>query len=426
VLWEAAVRICGKRLKAILPVLIEAMERHGHLQLDAEVRSQLMKISPATIDRMLSNVRDKGKRRRSGIPSALRKAIPVRTFADWKDPVPGNMEADFVCHCGEAMRGSFVHTLVLTDISTGWTECIALAAREQDLVTEALDRVRTRLPFPLVGFDSDNDSAFVNDTVLEYCREHGIEFTRSRPYRKNDQAWVEQKNGAIVRRLVGYKRFEGLGMTEVIAKLYEHSRLYVNFLQPSFKLQSKVRQGARIRKKYDTPTTPYERLMASDQIPDPMKDRLREQFSKLDPVQLLKEIRILQAKLAAAGTAEIGTPVVDSSAEFLQQLSVAWRDGEVRPTHRKQRAPRHWRTHPDAFESVWPMLLNWLDAQPDTAAKDLFVRLQQELPGKFADGQLRTFQRRVRQWRQQMARRLIYGAAEEIHNQTDRAVAVAI
>jgi hypothetical protein len=188
VLWEAADRICGKRMKAILPVLIEAMERHGHLQLDAEVRLRLMKISPATIDRMLSGVREKGKRRRSGIPSVLRKAIPVRTFADWNDPAPGNMEADFVCHCGEAMTGSFVHTLVLTDIATGWTECIALAARDQHLVTEALDRVRKRLPFPLLGFDSDNDGAFINDTVLEYCREHGIEFTRSRPDRKNDQA----------------------------------------------------------------------------------------------------------------------------------------------------------------------------------------------------------------------------------------------
>jgi hypothetical protein len=174
VLWEAADRICGKRLKAILPVLIEAMEQHGHLKLDTEVRSGLMKISAATIDRILSGVREKGKRRRSGIPSVLRKAIPIRTFADWKDPAPGNMEADFVCHCGEAMTGSFVHTLVLTDIATGWTECIALAAREQHLVTEALDRVRKRLPFRLLGFDSDNDGAFINDTVLEYCRPGSI------------------------------------------------------------------------------------------------------------------------------------------------------------------------------------------------------------------------------------------------------------
>ena len=188
----------------------QAMERHGHLQPDPEVRSRLMVISAGTIDRLLRPVREAGKQRRRGVPSPLRKAIPVRTFGDWNDPAPGNMEADFVCHCGERMIGSFVHTLVLTDIATGWTECIALAAREQHLVTEALNQVRGRLPFPLLGFDSDNDSAFINDTVPEYCRQHRIEFTRSRPYRKNDQAWVEQKNGAIVRRIIGYKRFEGL------------------------------------------------------------------------------------------------------------------------------------------------------------------------------------------------------------------------
>jgi hypothetical protein len=153
-LWEAADRICGKRLKALLPVLIEAMERHGHLQLDAEVRSRLLTVSAATIDRLLSGVREKGKQRRSGIPTVLRKAIPVRTFGDWKDPVPGNMEADFVCHCGGTMSGSFVYTLVLTDIATGWTECIALAARQQHLVTEALNRIRKRLPFPLLDLIS--------------------------------------------------------------------------------------------------------------------------------------------------------------------------------------------------------------------------------------------------------------------------------
>jgi hypothetical protein len=220
ILWEAADRICGKRLKVLLPILIDAMERHGHLQLDGAVRRRLLTISAATIDRVLTRVRQTGAQHRSSTPTALRKAIPVRTFGDWKNPAPGNMEADFVCHCGALMNGSFVHTFVLTDIATGWTECIALAAREQHLVTEALDRVQKRLPFPLLAFDTDNDGAFINEAVLSYCRTRGIEFTRSRPYRKNDQAWVEQKNGAVVRRLIGYRRLEGIAVLKILTKLY--------------------------------------------------------------------------------------------------------------------------------------------------------------------------------------------------------------
>ena len=266
------------------------------------------------------------------------------------------------------------------------------------------------------GIDSDNDSAFINETVLEYCRQHEIEFTRSRPYRKNDQAWVEQKNGAIVRKLVGYKRFEGLAVAQILTVLYEHSRLYTNFLQPSFKLQSKTREGARVRKTYDKPATPYERLIRSDQIPPQMKNLLEEQFLKLDPIHLLKEIRMLQAKLAAIEVKELAVPVADSSAGFVRHLSTAWQEGEVRATHRKQRTHRYWRTRPDAFQSVWPTLLSWLDERPDMAAKDLFLRLQQEHPGTYPDGQLRTLQRRVKQWRQEMARHLIFGTEAETYN----------
>jgi len=413
VLWEAADRICGKRLKVLLPVLIDAMERHGHLQLAVEVRSRLLRISAATIDRMLSSVREKGRRRRSGVSTALRKAIPVRTFGDWKDPAPGSMEADFVCHCGTTMAGTFVSTFVLTDIATGWTECIAMPAREQHLVTEALRQVRKRLPFPLLELDTDNDPAFINGTVLDYCHDEGIHFTRSRPYRKNDQAWVEQKNGAIVRRFIGYGRLEGLAMTETLSRLYEYSRLYVNFLQPSFKLKSKTREGAQVKKKYHVPATPYERLLASIHISAKAKESLRRQFNGLDPIHLLAEIRRLQAVLAAGNDKAVSEADPPARTDFLRHLSVAWREGEVRPTHRKKTAPRTWRTWPDAFEGVWPTLLSWLDEQPDVTAKDLLVRLQHEVPDSFADGQLRTLQRRVKQWRIAMANRLIMQCEDE-------------
>lgn len=208
VLWEASDRLCGKRLKVMLPVLVDSLERHGHLDLDDELRRLLLAVSPATIDRLLAPAREKAgrKRRRKGPASAVRRRIPVRTFSDWGAPPPGFLEADFVCHHGGSMAGSFLHSFVVTDIASGWTEGVALLARQQDLVVEALDVLRARLPMAVQGLDTDNDSAFMNETLFDYCQAHGIKQTRSRGYRKNDQAWVEQKNGAVVRRMVGYDR----------------------------------------------------------------------------------------------------------------------------------------------------------------------------------------------------------------------------
>ncbi len=185
VLWEAADRICGKRLAALLPVLIPAMERHGHLSLDATVREKLLAVSPATIDRMLAPSKTGRRKRRSQNPAALKKRIPVRTFTGWDDPPPGHMEIDLVAHCGGTLTGNSVHTLTLTDIASGWTECVALPARDSSFVIEAIDQLRPRLPFPLRGIDTDNGSEFINEALLAYAGRCGIEFTRSRPYRKN-------------------------------------------------------------------------------------------------------------------------------------------------------------------------------------------------------------------------------------------------
>ena len=256
VLWEASDRICGKRLKALLPTLVEAMERHGHLRLGAELRSALLAMSAATIDRSLRSVREQAggrRRRRTAPPSSVRRSIPVRTFSEWDDPPPGYVEADLVAHSGPVTRGSFVQTLVLTDVATGWTECAPLLFREQTLVREVLGEMRKLLPFELLGFDTDNDSAFVNATVRDYCRDTGIVFTRSRPWRKNDQAFIEQKNGAVVRRIVGYRRLEGFPAAAALSRLYATTRLFVNYFQPSFKLESKRRDGARVSKRYLAP-----------------------------------------------------------------------------------------------------------------------------------------------------------------------------
>jgi hypothetical protein len=414
ILWEASDRVCGKRLKPLLPLLIGALERHGHLRLDETVRARVLTASAATIDRLLAGPRAtaNGEGRRRKNRPAIRGNIPVRTFADWKDPSPGHLEIDLVAHCGGTVTGCFVHTLVLTDIASGWTECIPLLVREGTLVVDALERVRRELPFALTGIDADNGSEFINDDLFAYCKSRGIEFTRSRPYRKNDQAWVEQKNGAIVRRLVGYGRLEGVAAHEALSRLYSASRLFVNFFQPSFKLAEKTRVGAHTSKRYHPPETPCARLLASDTVSDQMKDKLRAVVATLDPLRLLDEIRTVQHHIAglASGQTVHVLPHRDADLEqVLKSFATAWKDGEVRPTHRREpRPPRWWRTRKDPFEGVWPRIVVWLETEPAQTAKDVLARLQAERVGPFGDGQLRTLQRRVKEWRRSAARRLLF------------------
>ncbi len=278
---------------------------------------------------------------------------------------------------------------------------------------------------------------FINETVLGYCRQNAIEFTRSRAYRKNDQAWIEQKNGSVVRKLVGYGRLEGMTATNALANLYEASRLYVNFFQPSFKLKSKTREGARVTKCYHAPATPYQRLIDSASIPESIKEQLRVQFLSLDPIRLLGKIRHAQSRLVAlegnAGGADIHseqttpTPskaeIVREQRAFVAGLRTAWQEGEVRPTHQKRpRAPRYWRTRHDPFEASWPLLKMQLENSPGTTAKELFQQLQEEQPDIFSDGQLRTLQRRVKDWRREIVKRLLFGAGENLTENDEAAM----
>lgn len=418
-LWEAADRVCGKRLKALIPVLVDAMERHGHLNMDQIIRSKVLQVSGATIDRMLAAARlhiDGQRKRRKGVGSAIRRSIPVRTFSDWCDPPPGFFEIDMVEHCGGPKTdGDYVHTLTMTDIATGWTECVAMRMREQMLIVGAFEQVAGELPFGMLGVDSDNDSAFMSESVFDYCKVHGLVQTRSRAYKKNDQAWVEQKNGSIVRRLVGYGRLSGVEATKALATLYASSRLYVNFFQPSFKLKSKTRDGARVRKIYFKPATPCDRLLAHASIEPAIKARLKAQFESLDPVRLLQDIRATQqtlSEIAAHGTpsgaAPARSPDVDA---FLKSLSTAWKDGEARPTHRKQPGAKHWwRTKVDPFADAWPLVDGWLIAEPAASAKVLMDRLATMFPEAYAgNAQLRTLQRRVKAWRAERAKEMILG-----------------
>jgi hypothetical protein len=460
VLWESSDRVCGKRLKALLPILLPALERNGHLKLDEQIRPKILSMSAATIDRLLRMPKSTmGKKKAARVVPEPRRRIKMRTFADWNEPHPGSMEMDLVAHCGEVNRGSYVHSLVLTDIASGWTEAAPIVVRESTLVVETLERIRVGLPFVLRALDVDNGSEFVNDRLIEYCLSHGIELTRSRPYRKNDQAWIEQKNGAIVRKLLGYRRFEGLAAARAIMRLYGASSLFVNFFQPSFKLAGKQRDGAKVTKRYHPPQTPCERLLQFDSIAMGAKSTLQEVLATLDPLKLLEEIRAVQAYLAALSDGEMPPPMSSEApdlAAFVASLSSAWHVGEIRPTFSIEAKPRYLRalqrvssqavvpTHTaipkpatpavpaaasadtrekpqpvyakpgdarvQALRMVWPIVCRRLEALPNINATQLFDELCIQFPGRFTRKQYKTLLRRVNRWRQDaLARGVVIG-----------------
>ena len=416
VVWEASDRICGKRLHAALPHLVESMERHGHLQLDSLVRERLLTASASTLDRLLKPIRSTaGSRRRRGRRKPMGHRVPVRTYNDWNKPPPGYLEIDLVAHCGGPLSGSFIHSLVVTDVCTGWTEAVPLLARDQALVLAGLEAIQRQLPFPILGIDSDNDGAFINETLLEWTSLQGIEFTRSRAYRSNDQAYIEQKNGAVVRRFVGHHRYSGPLAGQMLVQLYQKLRLYLNYFQPSFKLLEKSREGSATVKRYSPPATPCDRLLQHQAVTDETKEQLTHHRVSRDPVTLLHSIREAQAALVALSSPDHGEPAQQESLEqFLSQLPTLWQQGENRPTHAPRiRGPRHWRTRPDPFEGVWQEILGWLETEPDITARTILDRLCSNRPGQFSDGHLRTLQRGVKKWRGVMARKLVYAGLDQ-------------
>jgi hypothetical protein len=299
-LWHIADCICGKRLVPGLPDLLTALERHGELTLDEPTRQLLLAISPATADRLLKD--ERRARQGRGLVTTkpgtlLKQQIKVRTFADWDDARPGFVEVDLVAHCNDSVGGEFLYTLVLTDIATGWTECVPILNRSQKAVTAALDLARQRFPFRLLGLDSDNGSEFINADLLRYCQDRQLTFTRSRPYKKNDQAHVEQKNWSIVRHFVGYDRFESREAHQALVSLYGGLRLYTNFFLPSVKLIDKQRVDAKVRKTYDTATTPYRRVRASGILAADDQQALDAMYATLNPAAIKRRLDQLQAAL---------------------------------------------------------------------------------------------------------------------------------
>jgi hypothetical protein len=415
--WLAANRICAKRLVPFLPTLVESLERHGHLQLTPEVRTQLLTISSATADRLLRHYRVLPRSRsmtRAGTP--LKKQIPIRTFQGWDDAQPGFLEIDVVAHCSTLYEGSYLSTLTLTDVATGWTECVPLLHRGQALIIQALDRARQLLPFPMLGLDTDNGGEFINAEVLAYCEREHITFTRGRTHKSNDQCYIEQKNGAIVRQVVGYDRFSGEAALRQLRELYRALRLYVNNFQPSMKLQSKQREGSRVHRKYDAAQTPLARLCAAGVLDAEQVHALEQVAQILDPLQLLSQLEQLQKALwrhAILPTAQPPDAPAHATVHF--SLERAAPDDpspeaqvEAKPLplpkrrhkkYEKSRRPHDWRSRPDPFEGFWEQITAWLIANPERTGVSLFQQLQDLYPGRFRDTQVRTLQRGLQKLR---------------------------
>jgi hypothetical protein len=291
--WEASDRLCSKRLKPFIPEMAMVLRQHGEQRIDASLEAQLCRISPSTIDRLLRPYRKLGGRKprsttRPG--NLLKNAIPIRTFADWKEDQPGFVGIDLVAHCGESTEGFYLNTLCAVDVASGWTECLPVWGKWQEKVRQSVHHMRQRLPFPLLGIDSDNGSEFINQCFYNYCRDEKITFTRSRSYKKNDSCHVEQKNGNVVRRLVGYERYASKASFECLGRVYDLVRLYINFFQPTMKLVSKSRHGAKVHKVYDSARTPYQRLVQAGVLTEAKKTELATIYHGLNPVKLLKQI----------------------------------------------------------------------------------------------------------------------------------------
>src|SRR5438128_4898974 len=295
--WLAANGICAKRLVPFLVELIPTLERHGHLSLTDEVREQVLTLSSATADRLLRPLRHPHGLTTTKPGRLLKKQIPIRTFTEWNDVQPGFLEGDLVAHCGGSLEGAFLYTFTLTDVATTWTECLPLLHRTQHGVVHALQRARGLFPFPILGIDTDNGSEFINEELLAYCASEQLTFTRGRVGNKNDACFIEQKNGSVVRQLVGYDRFEGERAYRQLAELYRAVRLYVNFFQPSMKLRTKTRTGSRVRRTYGPAQTPFQRVLASGVLDASNQRRLTAVYRALDPVRLLHQLETLQEAL---------------------------------------------------------------------------------------------------------------------------------
>lgn len=308
-LWVASGHLCSKRLAPFLPELVSALERHGELLLPARVRHALRAISPATIDRLLKPHRRHHGRRPlilNPAAAALRAQVPLRTFGDWQHVRPGAVQADLVAHCGETLAGFYLYTLIAVDVATGWTECEAVWGKAYRRVGGAVHRVRQRFPVPLRELHTDNGGEFLNHILVPWCHHEGIRLTRGRPYRKNDQAYAEQKVWAQVRRIVGYDRYSTQAAYTHLSRLYPVLTLYTNFFQPLRKLCHKRRVGSRVIKQFERARTPYQRLLDSDVLTPATARTLADRYQSLNPAALRRTIEEILTALWKCADRSLG------------------------------------------------------------------------------------------------------------------------
>lgn len=310
--WATLRAPAGKLLASMLPVLVPMLRRDEEISLTDDQAELLARMSAATIDRKLAGERAKMTMRgRSHTKpgSLLKSQIPIRTWAEWDDAVPGFVEIDLVGHDGSNASGEFCFTLTVTDISTGWTVNRSVKNKAAKWVFEALEHVTRVFPFPILGIDSDNGSEFINEHLLQYCTENHITFTRSRPGNKNDGAHVEQKNWARVRELVGYLRYDTAGELDVLNQVWELDRVFTNYLLPQQKLISKTRHGAKVIKKHDHGQTPHQRAVNDSRVRKMPIIRMNAQFKKIHPVALSRQILALTGRLETISLTKKTAPI---------------------------------------------------------------------------------------------------------------------
>lgn len=299
-LWRIFDFPCGQRLAPIVRAELSRFRELKELDISEATTEKLLRISPATIDRLLRPKKQEVKaRRRYGQRGAnlISKKIPLR-MTDWESDRVGYVEMDLVVHCGVSTEGEYIHSLSTMEICSGWWEGEAVMGRAQSRVFEALKQIRQRSPFAWLGIDSDNDNAFINDQLYRYSQQEELEFTRSRPYRKNDNAYIEQKNFTHVRKPLGYLRYDTSEELAAIQDLYRHElRLYKNFFQPVMKLVRKERIGGHTKRIYDIPKTPYQRLIESNQIAPQAARQLQHLYLSLNPAELKRQIDMKLSKL---------------------------------------------------------------------------------------------------------------------------------
>ena len=332
VLWQATGHIGPHRLHPFVPELLDRLTRDGELALAPDIDKLVRHVSVATLGRLLAPARATRPPRglsTTRVGTWLRHDIPMRTFTEWDGAGPGFLEIDLVAHCGSSTQGFYLCTLCAVDIATAWIELEAIWGKGHERVGGGGHRVRQRLPMPLRGLDSDNGSEFINKSLYEYCQKTAVTFTRSRPGKKHDSAHVEQKNGAVVRQLIGYDRFASKAASAQLACVYRLARLHVNFFQPVQKLVSKSREGARVHRVFDRAQTPYQRLGASGVLTAPVREELARLSQRLNPLQLRRELEAELDRLwtlaapdpLRPGHTEIAAPPSKSSPRVSQTIA---------------------------------------------------------------------------------------------------------